>query len=98
MITGYQIRGARVMLRWSAEKTAERAGVTKKTIERLEQHEGIPPSRSQTLIALQKAFEAAGVEFVGTAEEGPGVRLWAPKARDGRPSRSTALPRYRPTK
>ena len=25
---------------------------------------------------LQKAFEAAGVEFVGTAAEGPGVRIW----------------------
>jgi hypothetical protein len=42
----------------------------------LEQHEGIPPSRSQTLIELEKAFEAAGIEFIGSAEEGPGVRFW----------------------
>jgi len=32
------------------------------------------------VIALQQAFEAAGVEFVGTAEEGPGIRLWPPNA------------------
>ena len=64
------------MLRWSAEKAGELAGVTKKTVERLEQHEGVPPSRSQTLIELQRAFEGAGIEFVGTPEEGPGVRLW----------------------
>jgi hypothetical protein len=45
-------------------------------VERLEQHDGIPPSRSQTLIAVQRAFEAAGIEFIGTPDEGPGVRLW----------------------
>jgi hypothetical protein len=63
-------------LRWSAAVAAQRTGVNKRTIERLEQHDGIPPSRSQTLIDLQRAFEAAGIEFIGTPEEGPGVRLW----------------------
>jgi hypothetical protein len=48
-------------------------------VERLEQHEGIPPSRSQTLIVLQRAFEGAGIEFIGTPEDGPGVRLWRKK-------------------
>jgi hypothetical protein len=70
------------LVRWSAEDAAKRAGVTKKTVERLEQHEGVPPSRSQTLMDLQRAFEAAGIEFVGTPEEGPGVRLW-PQPRKG---------------
>ena len=79
VITGYQIRAARSMLRWSAEKAADQAGITKKTIERLEQHEGVPASRAQTLSELQRVFEAAGIEFVGTPEEGPGVRLWAKK-------------------
>jgi hypothetical protein len=55
---------------------AERTGVAKRTIERLEQHDGVPPSRSQTLVDLQRAFEAAGIEFIGTPQEGPGVRLW----------------------
>jgi hypothetical protein len=59
---------------------AEKTGVAKRTIERLEQHDGIPPSRSQTLIELQRAFESAGVEFIGTPEDGPGVRLWQKKS------------------
>jgi hypothetical protein len=25
---------------------------------------------------VRKALETAGVEFIGTPEEGPGVRLW----------------------
>jgi transcriptional regulator with XRE-family HTH domain len=79
MLTGIQIRAARAVLQWSAAETAKRAGVERKTVERLEQVEGVPLSRTKTLGDLQQAFEAAGVEFVGTAEEGPGVRLWAPK-------------------
>jgi transcriptional regulator with XRE-family HTH domain len=76
VITGAQIRAARSLLRWSAEQTAEIVGVSRKTIERLEQFDDIPPSRSQTLSDLQKAFEEAGIEFVGSPGEGPGVRLW----------------------
>ena len=78
MIAGSQIRGARALLGWSTSETAARVGITRKTVERLEQAEGIPPSRTQTLLELQRAFEAAGVEFVGEPEEGPGVRLWRP--------------------
>ena len=80
MITGDQIRAARAILGWSAEEAAARGATTRQTIQRLEQHKGVPPSRSATLVDLQSAFEAAGVEFVGTADEGPGVRLWASKA------------------
>ena len=79
MIVGSQIRAARALLQWSTTETADKVGLTRKTVERLEQADGIPPSRSQTLIDLQKAFEAAGVEFVGEEGEGPGVRLWLTK-------------------
>jgi hypothetical protein len=81
VITGLQIRAARSLLRWSATVAATHTGLTKRTIERLEQNDGIPPSRSQTLVDLQRAFEAAGIEFVGTPEDGPGVRLWKPNAK-----------------
>lgn len=76
MITGVQIRAARFALRLSAEELARRAGVSLPTIQRFEQVDGIPPSRSSTLLDVQKALEAAGVEFIGTPEDGPGVRLW----------------------
>ena len=49
--------------------------MTRFTIQRLEQYDGVPPSRSQTLDALQKVLEVAGVEFIGTPDQAPGVRL-----------------------
>ena len=75
MITAGQIRAARAILRWTMQDTAEKSGVSLPTIKRLEVMEGVPASRSQTLVDLQRAFEAAGVEFIGTPDDGPGVRL-----------------------
>jgi len=75
MICGAQIRAARALLGLSAEAFAGRVGVTRHTILRLEQHDGVPPSRSQTLDDIQKTFEAAGVEFIGSPDDRPGVRL-----------------------
>jgi hypothetical protein len=48
---------------------------TRQTIQRLEQHDGLPPSRSQTLEDIRRALEAGGVEFIGMPEDAPGVRL-----------------------
>lgn len=79
MLTGSQIRAARALLRWSAAEAAEMGQTTRKTIERLEQHEGVPPSRSQTLVDIRMAYEAAGIEFIGSPDKGPGVRLWRKK-------------------
>lgn len=45
------------------------------TIKRLESVDGLPPAHARTLDALQKALEAAGVEFIGTPDNAPGVRL-----------------------
>jgi len=75
MLSSAQIRAARGLLKWTAADLAERSGTNRFTIQRLEQAEGVPPSRSQTLIDLKRAFEEAGVEFIGTPDNGPGVRL-----------------------
>jgi transcriptional regulator with XRE-family HTH domain len=75
MISSAQIRAARAMLRWSAAELAEISGIGVATIRRLELVDGIPSSNARTLDALQKALEAAGVEFIGSPEDGPGVRL-----------------------
>ena len=75
MVSGAQIRAARALLDWSAMTLAEAVGVTRHTILRLEQYDGVPPSRSQTLEEIQRAFESAGVEFIGSPDDGPGVRL-----------------------
>jgi hypothetical protein len=42
---------------------------------RLESSEGIPGGHIKTLDTVQKTFEEAGVEFIGTPDDGPGVRL-----------------------
>jgi ribosome-binding protein aMBF1 (putative translation factor) len=79
MITGIQIRAARAALGWSATELAEKASMAMKTISRFEQVDGIPPSRSSTLMEVKQTLEAAGIEFIGTPEDGPGIRLRKPK-------------------
>jgi hypothetical protein len=41
---------------------------------RLETGEGVPGAQAKTLDSIKKAFEAAGIEFIGTPENGAGVR------------------------
>ena len=78
MITSDQIRAARALLRWSGKDLAEKTGLGFSTLMRLEVLEGVPSAQAKTLEAIQKAFEEAGVEFIGTPEHGAGVR-WCPK-------------------
>ncbi len=75
MISSSQIRAARALVRWSALDLAHESGVGVATIRRLELVEGVPSSNARTLDALQRALEAAGVEFIGTPDDCPGVRL-----------------------
>ena len=74
MLTGVQIRSARAALGWSANRLAELSGVSLRTLMRLEQSHGVPPSRASTLLEIQRTFEAAGIEFIGTPDDGPGLR------------------------
>lgn len=77
MITSDQIRAARSLLRWTGKELAEKAGVGFSTLMRLEVENGVPSAQAKTLEALRKAFEEAGIEFIGTPESGAGVR-WKP--------------------
>lgn len=73
MITGRQIRAARSMLRWTALQLSQRAETGIQTIKRFEAADGVPPSRSSTLLDVRAALEAGGIEFTGTPEDRPGV-------------------------
>jgi transcriptional regulator with XRE-family HTH domain len=75
VITSEQIRAARALTRMTVSQLSEYAGVGVATIKRLEAVDGVPPAQARTLTSLQKAFELAGVEFVGTPADNPGVRL-----------------------
>jgi ribosome-binding protein aMBF1 (putative translation factor) len=74
-ITGQQIRAARAALGWSATKLAEKVGVAMKTIARLEQTDGIPETRLRTILEVQQTLESAGIEFIGTPDDRPGIRI-----------------------
>ena len=54
-----------------------------RTLMRLEQSHGVPPSRSSTLLEIQRTFEAAGIEFIGTSDDGPGIRARFSSDSDG---------------
>lgn len=78
MITSGQIKAARALLGMTATKLAELSGVAYTTVVRMESSEGIPSGQVKTLDSVQKALEEAGIEFLGSPEDGAGVR-WMPK-------------------
>ena len=75
MISTDQVRAARALLRWSAQELADASGVGVATIRRMEVTEGVPSGQVRTLLAMKEALESAGVEFVGSPTDNPGVRL-----------------------
>jgi len=75
MISTGQVRAARALLRWTAEDLANAAEVGVATIRRMEVLDGVPAGNVKTLIAIQQALEDAGIEFIGSPDDGPGVRL-----------------------
>jgi transcriptional regulator with XRE-family HTH domain len=79
MITSAQIRAARGMLNWSRKDLAQSSGVSFASMMRLESFDGVPASNFKTLEAIKNTFENAGIEFVGTPDDGPGVRLFKSK-------------------
>jgi transcriptional regulator with XRE-family HTH domain len=75
LITGEQIRAARAMLKWTADDLAKKSEIGVATIRRLEIMNGLPSGQARVLSAIQKALEEGGVEFIGTPDHQPGVRL-----------------------
>jgi transcriptional regulator with XRE-family HTH domain len=72
MVTSAQIRAARGLLNLSVRELAERAGVHRNTITRVETEATAP---GHSLSAIRAALEAAGVEFIAENGGGAGVRL-----------------------
>jgi transcriptional regulator with XRE-family HTH domain len=75
LITSDQIRAARALLKWSAEDLANEAKVGIATVRRFELNKGVPSGQVRILGALKATLEAGGIEFIGTPEDRPGVRL-----------------------
>ncbi len=73
MLTPHQIRGARAMLGMTQADLAARAGLSATALNSIER--GASDPRASNLAAIQRALEAAGVEFIPENGGGAGVRL-----------------------
>jgi transcriptional regulator with XRE-family HTH domain len=74
-ISSAQLRAARALLRWSALDLAKASKVGVATIRRVEIIDGDIPVTPANELAIRRALEAAGVEFIDENGGGPGVRL-----------------------
>ena len=72
--TGFQIREGRELVGVSQARLAEAAGVGLAVVVRAELATNIPQITVRDSVAIQKALEVAGVEFVREGG-GPGVQV-----------------------
>ena len=78
LIASEQIRAGRALLRISVSELSKSAGVGVATIKRIEAMDGLPSANARTLDALVKALESMGIEFLGSPDDAPGLRLRKP--------------------
>lgn len=74
MITSGQIKAARALLGLTVAELAKTSGIGFTTMVRLESADGVPAGNVKTLTSVKAAIEKAGIEFIGTPENGAGVR------------------------
>ena len=77
-LTGAQIRAARALLRWPAERLAAEARLGRITISRAESLDGRTALTNANEHAVREAFERHGIEFIPRNGKGEGVRLRQP--------------------
>src|SRR6476646_10203090 len=74
-LSSSQIRAARALLRWSADDLARESALGLNTIKRAELAEDKTSLTVANDLAVRRALETAGVEFIDENGGGPGVRL-----------------------
>jgi len=75
LITSEQIRAGRALLRLTITDLAKLANIGEATIKRIEAGSGLPSANVRTIDSIIRAFQNAGVEFIGTPDDRPGVRF-----------------------
>jgi hypothetical protein len=74
-LSSAQIRAARALLKWSVADLARHSSLGLNTIKRAEVAESGTSLTTANDLAIRRALEAAGVEFIDENGGGPGVRL-----------------------
>ena len=92
MLTSSQLRAARAALGWSLEELADASGFTRQTIARLEATDGVPSANARTLQGIESCLQSAGIEFIGSPDDRPGIRIGPPKSQPPDPSDSDPAP------
>jgi transcriptional regulator with XRE-family HTH domain len=75
MITGSQIRAARNGLRWTLQELATATNLSVSSIKRVEADDGVPTISAKSLAYIQTTLEAAGIQFIGSPDDAPGIRI-----------------------
>jgi hypothetical protein len=70
-LTSAQIRAARSLMRWTAENLAAASALSVATIRRAELKENRTALTSANDLAIRRALESAGVEFIDENGRGP---------------------------
>jgi hypothetical protein len=83
-LTAAQIRAGRALLRWSAADLAQASALGANTIRRAEVAEVETSLTAANELAVRRALEAAGVEFIDENGGGSGVRLRKPSKGGGK--------------
>ncbi|NCC21608.1 MAG: XRE family transcriptional regulator [Alphaproteobacteria bacterium] len=63
MLTAQQVRAARALINWSQKELAQKSGISLNAINNFERE--IVAPRQDTLLALRRTLEEAGLEFIG---------------------------------
>ena len=74
-LRGAQIRAARSLIKWTAEDLARESRVSLRTIRRAELFDENTSMTAPNDMAVRRALETGGVEFIDENGGGPGVRL-----------------------
>jgi transcriptional regulator with XRE-family HTH domain len=78
MVTSRQFRAARALLGWTQQMLADKALVAINTVRAIENDRPYPSPKPDSVSAIRRALERAGIVFLPNATMGEGVRFAKP--------------------
>ena len=78
MVTSRQFRAARALVGWTQQTLADRALVAINTVRAIESDRAYPVPKPDSVTAVRRALERAGIVFLSNGTMGEGVRFSRP--------------------